>query len=67
MSSITAIIQLVQMLNAKGEIVNQRLFTTKEKAEKFQANEPLPAGFSFRLIEREAIADAVTRLSAKGH
>jgi len=41
----SAIIQLVQMLNAKGEIVNHRLFTTVEKAQKYVSNEPLPKGF----------------------
>lgn len=59
----SATIQLVQMLNAKGKIVNHRLFTTAEKAQKYVSDEPLPKGFEFRTIEREARIEAVTRLS----
>jgi hypothetical protein len=58
---------VVRTRDSKGALVGHRIFSSRELADRHLTSEPLAAGHTSEIIEREAVPEAVAQLARKGN
>jgi hypothetical protein len=58
---------IVRLENDKGELQAHYIFSSRAKADAFLTTQVAKPNHSYRVVEREAVPEAVAKIQAKGN